>query len=51
MCFKKPSHLNQMEEILHNITDMFEMKVEYFVLTTKEPRFIPLNKVRTSYFD
>lgn len=25
MCFKRPSHLNQMEDILHNITDTFEM--------------------------
>jgi len=25
MCFKKPSHLNQIEDIFHNITDTFEM--------------------------
>lgn len=25
MCFKKTSHLNQMEDILHNTTDAFEI--------------------------
>lgn len=50
MCFKKTSHLNQMEDILHNMTDTFEIcESEVFCPDNQRAKIHHL-KVRTFYF-
>lgn len=50
MCFKKTSHLNQMEDILYNITAAFEICESGVFCPDNQRVKIHQLKVRTSYF-